>query len=40
MLPWRHSAAWQAFTCWACFAVVLEKIEDKRSQESATGAAT
>jgi hypothetical protein len=21
--------AWQAFTCWACFAVVLEKIEDK-----------
>jgi hypothetical protein len=33
MLPWRHSAAWQAFTCWACFAVVLEKIEDQRGSQ-------
>jgi ribosomal protein S27AE len=28
MLGWRHSAAWRAFTCWACHFVTFERAED------------
>jgi predicted RNA-binding Zn-ribbon protein involved in translation (DUF1610 family) len=28
MLPWRHSDAWWAFTCWACHFVAFEKAGD------------
>jgi hypothetical protein len=28
MMPWRHSAAWWAFTCWACHFVAFKRAED------------
>jgi hypothetical protein len=28
MLPWRHSDAWWAFTCWACHFVAFEKARE------------
>jgi hypothetical protein len=36
MLPWRHSPAWWAFTCWACHFVAFEKA--KESEEQSEGA--
>src|SRR5262245_33734919 len=40
MLPWRHSDAWWAFTCWACHFVAFEKVQEREpdSERASEGA--
>jgi hypothetical protein len=32
MMPWRHSATWRAFTCWRCWFVKIERVDDETDE--------
>jgi hypothetical protein len=32
MLPWRHSQAWRALTCWFCLFVKIERLDDEEAR--------
>jgi ribosomal protein S27AE len=37
MLPWKHSDAWRALTCWSCYFVVIERIDEQKDERAVAG---